>query len=254
MKRSWILFSLALTMIGGGAGAVTFFKQHQKLGHAGVLVGAAPILDSEGKTVRTNSVLLPATVSGWKSEAATIQTSELDTLPKDTTYGRRIYENATGCKALMSVILMGTDRTSIHKPEFCLPGQGWSLISQYPTSIRVEGNAPYDLPVMKWIIGRKAKDSNGQIVDIRGVYVFWFVSDTRITAQHSGRMTSIVKNLLTKGELERWAYVACFSPCAAGAEEATFVQLQQLIANSVPEFQLTRGAAGGSTGIAVQKP
>jgi hypothetical protein len=44
---------------------------------------------------------------------------------------------------------------------------------------------------------------------------------------------------VTTGILQRWAYVTFFSACAPGQEENTYERLKNLIAASVPEFQLT---------------
>ena len=248
MTQRSAVFCIAFFIIVGAIGAVQFLKTNQKLGKPGVKIGSEPILDSADRVVSPRSIALPHTILGGTSQTMPITSQELQYLPKDTTYGRRLYLQSDGFKAILSAVLMGTDRTSIHKPEFCLPGQGWSVISQQETSINIDSPMQYRLPVMKWFIGRKAKDQSGQIVDVRGVYVFWFVSEHQITPHHSGRMTSIAKHLIATGELERWAYVACFSPCSPGQEDATFARIQQLVAAAVPEFQLTTGGAESSSG------
>ncbi len=243
MTKKWNIFGIAAAIICFGAGALIFLKSHEKLGRAGVKVLPVAIFDEKGQIVATNSVGLPEQVLGCSSSALPVGDQELKFLPKDTTYGRRLYEDANGRKAMISVVLMGTDRTSIHKPEFCLPGQGWSILTQQSTTIKMNQPVPYDLPVMKWVIGQTGKDNTGADVEARGLYVFWFVSGNAITPYHSGRISSQVKNLVTKGELERWAYVAYFSVCSPGEEDATFERLQRLIQASVPEFQLTTGHA-----------
>ena len=82
------------------------------------------------------------------------------------------------------------------------------------------------------------------MVDVRGIYAFWFVSRDQVTPYHSGRFASTIKNLLQKGELERWAYVSCFTLCTPGQEDVTFKRLQAFIAASVPEFQMTSSRTG----------
>ncbi|MDB6029079.1 MAG: hypothetical protein JWM68_5302 [Verrucomicrobiales bacterium] len=241
MKRTWFLFSLALVLMISGAGLLVFFKTHQRLGKPGVKIVPIPILSSDGLVVSTQSIFLPEQILDYKSQALPVTKQELDALPKDTTYGRRLFEDPNGLKTMLSVVLMGSDRTSIHKPEFCLPGQGWTIVSRQIVNVKLDQSAWGDLPVMKWIVSQKTKDQNGNVHDARGLYVFWFVSDDTITPHHSSRMTSIVKKLLTTGELERWAYVSCFSICSPGEEETTFDRLQRFIAASVPQFQLTSG-------------
>jgi hypothetical protein len=81
-------------------------------------------------------------------------------------------------------------------------------------------------------------ERDGQRVTVRGIYVYWFVSGERLTARHARRMWWMAGRLLTRGELERWAYVSYFTVCAPGEEAAASERLGELIAASVPEFQL----------------
>ncbi len=77
-----------------------------------------------------------------------------------------------------------------------------------------------------------------QPVTKRGIYIYWFVADNDLTADHWTRMRNMATHLLHTGELERWAYVSCFSVCDPGQESATYERLKQFIIASVPKFQL----------------
>jgi hypothetical protein len=68
--------------------------------------------------------------------------------------------------------------------------------------------------------------------------VYWFVDAERYTAEHAHRMLWMAHDMVFKNELDRWAYVAFFSVCAPGQEQATFDRMKQLIIATVPEFQL----------------
>ena len=46
-----------------------------------------------------------------------------------------------------NVVLMGHDRTSIHKPEYCLPGQGFTIDHREVVDIPIAQPHPYDLRV-----------------------------------------------------------------------------------------------------------
>ena len=72
----------------------------------------------------------------------------------------------------------------------------------------------------------------------KGVYVFWFVADDEQTTGNVQFQCYLVRDLLLKGVLQRWAYISYFSVCLPGQEEATFERMKKLIAASVPEFQL----------------
>jgi len=53
----------------------------------------------------------------------------VDTLPRDTSFGQRRYRSPDGAVTQVNVVLMGSDRTSMHKPQFCLEGAGWQIDS-----------------------------------------------------------------------------------------------------------------------------
>jgi hypothetical protein len=133
---------------------------------------------------------------------------------------------------------MGADRTSIHKPDFCLPGQGWTINEKTVVNIPVtDGAQHYQLPVAKWTVGNVYQTPDGQKQPVSGLYVFWFVADGQQTTDNYRRMWWLGRDLLRSGVLQRWAYVSYFAACAPGQEDATFEQMKALIASSVPAFQ-----------------
>lgn len=242
MKKSrYILVAVTLALIGAGAGVLASLRAGQKLGQPGVKVVQQPTLDANGKVARTNSVYLPERVLDYSSESLPVTAVELGWLPEDTTYGRRRYKASDGFEMSMSVVLMGTDRTSIHQPQYCLTGQGLKIDESEATTIPIERPHAYDLPVNKLTATGVGKTAGGEKVIARAIYVYWFVSDNQLTADHLQRMWWMARDLIRTGTLQRWAYVGCLVVCAPGQEEAAFQRLKQFIAASVPEFQLTAG-------------
>ena len=248
-RRSASILAVVLLLIGGTAGLLAYWKTNQKLGKPGVKVAQQPTYDWAGNVVATNSVYLPEKVLDYESSTGRVTKQELGMLPKDTTYGRRVYRAPDGFQISCSAILMGTDRTSIHKPEYCLPGQGWVINEgrKEQTQLRIDRPHPYRLPLMKWIVKEQIETAGGQRTEVRGVYVFWFVADGELTVSHLERLKWLSRDLLLTGVLQRWAYVSCFSICYPGQEETTYARMKEFIAAAVPEFQLTTGPAAIQT-------
>jgi len=240
-KERWILLAVVLGLFGSTASLLAYWRVHQRLGLAGVRVVTRPVSDSEGKPVVTNTVYLPERVLDYSSEAMPITSVELGVLPEDTTYGRRHYRAADGFEIVVSVVLMGTDRTSIHKPQYCLTGQGWRIDRSERTTISVEHPDPYDLPVMKLTATTTRETAKGEKTVAKGVYVYWFVADKALTADHFQRMWWMARDLICARTLQRWAYVSCFAVCLPGQEATVYQRMKEFIAASVPEFQLTTG-------------
>lgn len=244
-----ILAGYAALLLAGGA-LLWRLSAGQSLGEPGVRLGPLVLLDVDGRVIATNGVALPPVPLGYPSEQLPVTKEELDMLPPDTVYGRRRYTAPDGFTCAVNVVLMGTDRTSIHKPEYCLPGQGFRILSQTPDVVRIESPHPYDLPVMRILAERTARLKDGQEVTLRAVYVFWFMSDTRLTADHFTRMRWMTEDLLRKGELPRWAYASYLSVGLPGQEELLYRRIKQLIQATVPEFQKVAGPPALATAAA----
>jgi hypothetical protein len=233
-----------LFIIGLTAFALVFAGKRQRLGEPGVKVGNVSIFDEHGKVCATNSVLLPESAGGFLSKPSPITDKELAWLPKDTTFGRRIYYSQDGYAVEASTILMGTDRSSIHKPEYCLVGQGWSIYKEETIEIPLETEHPTTVEARKFSVRIKGKTAEGKTVEMNGFYVFWFVADGMRTASHWKRMEWHVRDLLLRGVLDRWAYISYFRPCVPGTEEAEFARMKTVIAKTAPLF-MNQNQLGG---------
>ncbi len=231
--RKWIFFFIAVLMMGGGAGVLVRLKANQRLGQPGVKT--MPL--AEGKNLE---VILPEQVLDYTSERIEQDKTVIGILPKDTSFGQRRYQALDGFWTQVNVVLMGSDRTSLHKPQFCLEGAGWHIdaAASREEAVPIERPFVYDLPVMK-ILATRQVEHEGQVRTFRGVYVYWFVAEDAYTAQHWQRMWWMAREVARTGVLQRWAYVSCFAVCRPGEEEATFGRMKKFIAASVPEFQLT---------------
>src|ERR1700730_4782988 len=71
---------------------------------------------------------LPQTVGNWQGVDEPVGQSERDILGPDTQFARKLYTNAVGDEINVSIVMSGPDmNTSIHRPERCLPAQGWTI-------------------------------------------------------------------------------------------------------------------------------
>jgi hypothetical protein len=243
MKRDkWVALTVALGMMAATAGWLTRIQGMHVLGAPGVKVGPVAIYDEHSNVVAAVGVLLPAKVTGFQSRPMPITTAELEGLPRDTTFGRMGYWSAEkDFQVELTTVLMGTDHTSIHQPQYCLYGQGWNVTNSERIVLRMDRPHPYDIPAMKLTATRLFQDPKGPPRPMSGIYVYWFVSGNKITSEEGSRLWSMASTLLKKGEIERWAYISCFTACHPGQESATFERLQKFISASVPEFQTVTG-------------
>src|SRR5260370_7571328 len=93
---------------------------------------------------------LPIWIGPWLCEDAEITAKEVGGLAKDTQFARKIYTSPEGDQVFVSIVLSGDDMaSSIHRPERCLPAQGWSLQSSKPESIQLANPKSLSTPLLR---------------------------------------------------------------------------------------------------------
>jgi hypothetical protein len=240
-KNKWLVLAVALGMMAATGGYLVKAHQRMRLGAPGVKVGPGLLYDDLGHLVARQCVLLPDAILDFKGTNLPVTQGELDELPKDTTFGRKLYRDTNLFTVQASVVLMGSDRTSIHDPHYCLVAQDWRIDKTDRVLLPMDRPYPYEVPALKLTTSRLVLNELKQPIQVRGIYVYWFVSADKLTSDQGARMWSIARTMLEKGELERWAYISYLTACLPGQEEATFEQLERFIRASAPEFQTVAG-------------
>jgi hypothetical protein len=248
-NRNSKILIVGLLMIGGFAAGMTYLRTHQKLGKPGIITSTIP--GSERL-----DIYVPRRVLDYGAVVMPTDPGLLRGLPQDTSFAQRYFLHAPDLEAMktptgeldliernqypleFNIVLMGTDRTSIHKPQYCLRAAGWDIDFGKSSldTVHIEGPHPYDLQIMK-LMTTRAIEIGGKQTNVSGIYVYWFVADHELTADHLTRMKKMAVHLLTTGELQRWAYVSMLGVSPSGGEDVMYDRMKKFIAAAVPQFQ-----------------
>ena len=226
-----LMLIAALMLMAGTAAALTWLRANQKLGTPGVRAKSIP-----GSVLM--QIDLPERVLDFTSTNVPEPDIAIGYFPKDTSYSERMYTAPDGLAIQSTVILMGADRTSIHRPEYCMPGQGWTIDEKKMMDIPIKDEPPYQLQAAGWKVSRSVQQPDGQSFKISGIYVYWYVANNEETPDHNKMLEWITLDMFRTGALQRWAYISYFAACLPGQEDATMERVKQLVAASVPSFQL----------------
>lgn len=184
---------------------------------------------------------LPERVGDFVGEPGEITEAERTILPDDTEFARMIYKDPGGDQIMCSIVLSGGEKRSIHRPEICLPGQGWTVTSGEVVPVRLKNGR--DLDVMMLTLTREAQTGPGKKVTIRSFYSYWFVGNDRSTPSHLDRIVLSSWDRIYHKINHRWAYnivtatvMDNLKPGGKNAQE-TLEMLKEFIADVVPEFQ-----------------
>lgn len=225
-----IMLAAALVLMAGTAGALTWLRASQKLGKPGIVATPIP-----GSIVM--KIALPAQVLDFTSTNVPEPAVALGYFPKDTSYAERIYRAPDGQRIQSTIVMMGSDRTSIHRPEYCMPGQGWTINEKETVNLPMGGERPYQIQAAKWKVSNTFQQPDGTQAKVAGVYVFWFAADNEETMDHDKMLEWLTMDLLRTGRLQRWAYISYFTACEPGREDAAYEQMKKLIVAAAPQFE-----------------
>jgi hypothetical protein len=226
-----------------GPGDVPLWRSGVLLGLTALVVLAYwlnPPLDIQA---RAGVVMqLPFFVGNYSSREGEITQVERELLPADTEFARRFYTDSDGHQIECSIVLSGAEQRSIHRPEGCLTGQGWSIIGQenYPVPLA----SGHRLIVRKLSLVRDVVDRDGRHISLHAFYEYWFVGNNVTTPSHFTRILLSNWDRVIHNKAHRWAYVSMFSLISADFQpngldaNQTQQAITEFTRQIVPTFQI----------------
>lgn len=219
----------AVVLLAAAEGAYLSHRAaHPPVAAAGVRLAA----DGE------NPAELPAFLgSEWMGQRVEPTAVERSILPPDTGFSRKRYFSREGPaeQVLLSIVLSGRDRTSIHRPELCLVGQGYTIEGSELHRFAYPGHpqAAFEATILR--IRQDVRSSRGTVSEPELV-AYWFVGADRVIASQGARMAYDAWNRVVHGRADRWAYVLLQTGARDG-EAAGLARIQSVLDSSLAAFQ-----------------
>jgi EpsI family protein len=205
-------------------------------------LGSAPMRGDVGVAMAAdglNPVELPTFLgTEWIGRRTEVTAIEREILPPDTGFSRKIYvplEDRSRA-VFVSIVLSGRDRTSIHRPELCLVGQGWTLLAENEHRFRLPPDRPpgvFSATLLR--VRREMTTPRGREV-VPQLVAYWFVSGDGIVATHWQRLLHDAWNRVRHLRADRWAYVLVQTDARDG-EPAALGRIQAVLNQTMPVFQ-----------------
>jgi len=232
---------IAVAVVALAVGEMAFLHHLARLPARG---GSGVALAADG----VNPVELPAFIgTDWIGQRVEVSAVEREILPPDTGYSRRLYVNLADRSrdVFLSIVLSGRDRTSIHRPELCLVGQGWSLEGTTRRTFRFPaGGAGGEFEATVLRVRRERPSAQGRVV-VPQLVAYWFVGGDAVTASHWGRFGLDAWNRIARARVDRWAYVLMQTDVVDG-EPAALARMQAVLDGTLPAFQRVPGEGQGN--------
>ena len=148
-------------------------------------------------------------IGGYTSAPVEVSEAEHHTLPADTQFDKRRYEDKDGNWYQVSMVIGGKSKSSIHRPELCLPTQGFQMMSPHTAE---SGGVEWHLVTL----------ARGAVPACGFAYTF-FNQDGYRTSSHLKRIFRDVWDRSIRGRIDRWVMVTVYSSDADEARLAAFL-------------------------------
>jgi EpsI family protein len=210
--------------------------------------GSVFLLPHSNKTSPAGiAMMLPDVVGTWFGDDAAITQKERDTLAKDTQFVRKIYTGPERDQIFVSIVLSGDDMTnSIHRPERCLPAQGWNVQSSSRRTIRIPGGRAVQVTKLKNMQVLETPDKRR--FTLNNLNYYWFIGYRDMTASHLTRTGIDLRDRIVGGYSQRWAYVTVAANVTEGivrpgrSEQQTAEMVEKFIQELAPRLQKPEGS------------
>jgi EpsI family protein len=157
-------------------------------------------------------------------------------LPPDTCILKKMYTDTMGREIPVTVVFSAENQRSIHRPQRCLPGQGFVIEKTRVVTIPLSGREPLKVITLsiRQQVGRDRK------VFEYMTYAYWYIGGDYETSSHYDRLARTAADRIFHNRLDRWAYVSlCVSH---GVLENPVPRLESFIAEFYPLIQLPPAA------------
>ncbi len=224
--KSWQGFVVVLALIGATMGLTAMVGEVKSATDPGIVMS------------------LPTRMGEWVGERQAVSDVEQQGLPRDTEFERKRYFNAAGEEIYCSIVMAGKDTRSIHRPEICLPSQGWSILDSRYEDVPLAKGARRSLEV-RALKAYHPPYAGGGDTGVERLNYYWFVGKDRVTASHWLRAAWNIFDRLAHSVNHRWAYITVLAnlpPVRDAArkreiEERGRSRLREFIGMLYPELQ-----------------
>jgi hypothetical protein len=188
----------------------------------------------------------PAQMLGYTGKELEAGEAERVLLPSDTEIAKELYTNTDGDQIESEIVLSGVEHRSIHRPEICLKGQGWTLHSGQVVRIPLKSGRLLDVMVLD--ISQPWHTPQGKVVQQEALYAYFFVSKDAETAKHFDRIAITNLDLLFHNKAHRWAYVIAMAGVNGGrTREQTLDLIKRFFQQTAPYILKSESPSGAPT-------
>jgi len=167
-------------------------------------IAGQPVLSPPGVVME-----LPPSLSQAQGLELPMTQRERGGLAADITLSRYQYLAADRSPVLATVVLSGESRRGLHRPDVCLPGQGWSIMDRQAVPMPLPEDLGHEAMMLR--VFRDVPRDDGTLVRVRGINLFWYEGYGGVrTADYYTHVFLTYLDSVFKNLNHRWALVSFF--------------------------------------------
>jgi exosortase len=190
---------------------------------------------------------LPLSLDDYQGREFDMTADEKNLLDEGVRLSRNVYASNTGRQIMATVILSGFEKRSLHRPEVCLPNQGWTVTDRTPVPLHLADGR--DITVMMMRIFRDVEPQPGVRIRSRAINFYWYIGSDGITcADHYEHVFHTYFDAVFRNIQHRWAMASIYVPLPEQrvGQEDPFLELgaaedaREFIAKLAPAFMIAK--------------
>jgi exosortase len=187
---------------------------------------------------------LPLQFAEYQGRELDMTARERNILDVGVELARTYYAAPGGSEFLCTVIVGGEGKRTLHRPEVCLPGQGWTIADTSTMPVDLEDGRTIEVTLLR--LFRDAEPEPGKRVRIRGLNIYWYIgSDGTTSPDFYDHIRLSYQHAIFRNLNHRWSMASFFfpmKPMPLGmedpfAEVARVEEARQIIRHLAPSFE-----------------
>lgn len=208
--------------IGGrGKSVVEEVRRERGTGLAGVVValgltaaglGLCAVTDASLRLADPGVTLnLPLKVDDFEGQVINMTAQERNILDEGVELARNYYFAPKRPPVMTTVIVGGPGKRTLHRPEVCLPGQGWIIATSDVLTLGMGSGREVKATLLR--LFRDVEGPGGQRVRVRALNFYWYVgSDGTTRPDYYGHIAKGYQDAIFRNLNHRWSMVSLFVP------------------------------------------
>ncbi len=140
---------------------------------------------------------------------------------------RSIYEAAGKPPVLATLVIGGPEGRTLHRPEVCLPAQGWSTVGSKRISLRLKEGGSLKATLLTLL--RDERLPGGDVFSRKAFQLYWYIGHDTTAPTYNTHITQTISDNLFRNISHRWSMVSVFSQMSPQRIEDPLAQVELML-------------------------